>query len=122
MTKPETASRLWIGLSYFGSLLIITLSLVPGSARPHSGIGGNYEHGIAYALVGFAFAMGYRSIKSRIFSGLALSAGAAILELLQNFIPGRDPAFAGFVASTIGAWSGLALVRFAPALMCTFKK
>ena len=122
MIKHETASRLWIAIGYLGSTLIIILSLVPGSARPHSGVGGNYEHGIAYALVGFAFAMGYRAIRERLLSGLALAVGAAILELLQNFIPGRNPEVAGFVASTTGAWLGLAVAIFAAAVLRSIAK
>jgi VanZ family protein len=117
MTKPDTVRPLWLVAGYMGCLIIVTLSLVPASARPHSGLGGQYEHWLAYALVGFAFGMGYRTRGRQLFAGLALTAGAAILELLQNFVPGRDPETIGFVASSLGAWFGLALSLFAQALL-----
>jgi hypothetical protein len=122
MTKHDTARLLWLVVGYIGSLIIITLSLVPAAARPHSGAGGQYEHLLAYALVGFAFGMGYRTIRLLLYSGLALTAGAAILELLQNFIPGRAPETIGFVASSLGAWFGLALPIFAGTLLRTKAK
>ncbi|MGH8743343.1 MAG: hypothetical protein ACREUY_03600 [Burkholderiales bacterium] len=109
MTKLEETRRLWLIAGYIGSLLIVALSLAPPTLRPHTAAGGQYEHLIAYALVGAAFGMGYRAAPWRLFSGLALTAGAAILELLQNFIPGRSPEVIGFLASSLGAWLGLVL-------------
>lgn len=41
---------------YAGYAMIIVLSLLPAQARPHTGVGGEYEHWVAYALVGGAFA------------------------------------------------------------------
>ena len=41
---------------------------------------------------------------------LSLALGAAALEILQNFVPGRDPKFSDFAAGTAGAWIGIALV------------
>jgi VanZ family protein len=116
-TTLEATRPYWVIVGYIGSLIIITLSLVPAVARPNSGIGGEYEHWLAYALVGLAFGMGYRTIRLLLYSGLALTAGAAILELLQNFIPGRAPETIGFVASSLGAWFGLALSIIAWALL-----
>ena len=75
--------------------------------------------GIAYALVGAAFGLGYRSARGRLAAGLALTAGAAILEGLQNFVPGRSPEVIGFVASSLGAWFGLALAFAAGAVLRT---
>jgi VanZ family protein len=122
MIKFETARLLWIVIGYIGSLVIIVLSLVPAAARPHSGIGGQYEHWIAYALVGLAFGMGYRPLRPQLYSGLTLTVGAAILELLQNFIPRREPELIGFVASSLGAWFGLALAVFCGAIFRAISK
>ncbi len=101
---------------YIGYAMIVALSVLPGETRPHTGAGGEYEHWMAYALVGAAFAVGYSATRARLLAGSALTASAAGLELLQNLIPGRTPELAGFVASSLGAWSGIIVV----ALMATF--
>ncbi len=108
MTKSELTRPLWLAAGYIGFSMIVMLSLAPAGSRPHSGFGGQYEHLFAYALVGAAFGMGYRTARWQLFSGLALSSAAAILELLQNFIPGRNPEIVGFLISALGAWMGLA--------------
>ena len=117
MKKNLTSRLLWVALGYLGSGLIVALSLAPASLRPHSVFGGYFEHWIAYALVGAALGLGYRTIRLQLFALLALTAGAATLEVLQTFIPGRSPEVAGFVASSLGAWFGLAVGVFAPALL-----
>ena len=103
---------------YIGYAMIVVLSLLPAQTRPHTGVGGEYEHWIAYALVGGAFAAGYLATRARLIAGSALTASAAILELLQTQIPGRIPELAGFLAGSLGAWFGIFLV----ALMATFHR
>ncbi len=110
--------RLSIIAGYVGYAMIVVLSLLPAQARPHTGVGGEYEHWIAYALVGGAFAAGYFATRTRIFAGLALTANSAILELLQNFIPGRTPELTGFLASSLGAWIGIFLAALAVFFLC----
>jgi VanZ family protein len=105
--------QLGIIAGYVGYVLIVVLSLLPEQTRPHTGVGGEYEHWVAYALVGGAFAAGYSATRAWLFAGLALTGSAAILELLQNFIPGRTPEFTGFLASSLGAWFGIFLVALA---------
>lgn len=109
MTRTDLARSLWLAAGYVGLAMIVMLSLAPAAARPHSGYGGEYEHLLAYALVGFAFGMGCRTTKWQLVSGLALSSASAILELLQTFVPGRTPEITGFATSSLGAWLGLAL-------------
>jgi VanZ family protein len=103
---------------YVGYVIIVVLSLLPAQTRPHTGVGGEYEHWIAYALVGGTFATGYLTTRARLFAGLALTGSAAILELLQNFIPGRTPEFTGFLASSLGAWFGIFLVALTVFFLC----
>ena len=108
--------RLSIGAGYVGYVMIVILSLLPAQTRPHTGLGGENEHWIAYAVVGGAFALGYFATRARLLAGFALTATAAILELLQTQIPGRTPELAGFLAGSLGACFGIFLV----ALMATF--
>ena len=105
--------KLWrfsIVAGYVGYVMIVVLSLLPAQTRPHTGVGGEYEHWVAYALVGGVFAAGYSARRAWLFAALALTGTAAVLELLQNFIPGRTPEFTGFLASSLGAWFGIFLV------------
>ena len=105
-------------VGYAGYATIVVLSLLPAQIRPHTGVGGDYEHWIAYALVGGAFAVGYFATRARLFAGLVLTASAAILELLQNFISGRIPELSGFLAGSLGAWFGIFLVALAVSFQC----
>lgn len=102
----------WLSIvaGYVGYVVIVVLSLLPAQTRPHTGVGGEYEHWVAYALVGGAFAAGYLTRRAWLFVGLALTGSAAVLELLQNFIPGRTTEFTGFLASSLGAGFGIFLV------------
>jgi VanZ family protein len=102
--------RLTIVAGYIGYAMIVILSLLPAQTRPHTGVGGEFEHWLAYALVGGAFAAGYCATRERLIAGSALTASAAVLELLQSLIPGRTPELAGFLASSFGAWIGIFLV------------
>ena len=104
----------WLGIPRDGA----DRSAVPHTSHslPHTGAGGEYEHGVAYALVGFAFGCGYRLLRPRLFSGVALMAAAATLEVLQNFVPGRSPEVIGFLTSSFGAWMGLLVAILASAL------
>ena len=121
MTNPELTRPLWLVAGYIGFSMIVMLSLVPAGSRPHSGYGGEFEHLLAYALVGAAFGMGYRTARWQLFSGLALSSAAAVLELLQILVPGRSAEITGFLVSSMGAWLGLALSMGASAILRTTK-
>ena len=109
--------RLTIVAGYIGYAMIVILSLLPAQTRPHTGVGGEFEHWLAYALVGGAFAAGYCVTRERLIAGTALTVSAAVLELLQNFIPGRTPELEGFLASSLGAWFGIFLVALTGAFV-----
>ena len=105
----STARRLCILAGYIGTAMISLLSLAPATLRPHTGAGGGYEHWVAYALVGLAFGLGYETFRKRAMTGLALSTGSAVLELLQSFVPGRNPEVIGFLSSSFGSFAGVSL-------------
>ena len=121
MKKFENARRLWLIAGYFGCALIAVLSLIPAPSVPRTGLGGSYDHWLAYVAVGFCFGTGFRSLRLQLMSGLAMTLGAMVLELLQNFIPGRTPDFSGFMGSSLGAWSGLAMAILAYAVLKAFR-
>ncbi|WGJ13422.1 VanZ family protein [Methylocapsa sp. D3K7] len=106
MNRLVTVAR---AAGFCSGLAIILLSLVPGPDRPHTGLPGEAEHFAAYCLTGLAFAPAVRPLAFRIalVVGLTLLAGA--MEVLQHFVPGRHPAAADAIASSLGALTGIAL-------------
>lgn len=88
---------------------IVCLSLVPGSLRPHTVMPKDLEHFVAYLGTAFLLCCAARSALSRIAATTVLVAFAAAAEAAQRFIPARTGDAAGFMASTAGAVSGLAL-------------
>jgi len=102
----------WIATGWLGFLGVAILSLLPAESRPHTGVGGQLEHLVAYALVAGSLGIGHKSYRDRLIVGLTLTCGAALLELLQLFIPGRNSEFAGFLAGFFGISLGLGLAVF----------
>ena len=58
MATLNRLNHVWLLLAYFGVFLIVILSLVPGTLRPHTGASGSMEHLAAYTLVATAFSFG----------------------------------------------------------------
>jgi VanZ family protein len=94
---------------FFGVLMIIVLSLVPGSYRPHTGLPGEAEHFIAYCLTASAFALGYRSRTSWVIVAFILTLLAGSMEVLQLWVPGRHSAIMDAVVSSLGGLLGTLL-------------
>jgi VanZ family protein len=100
----------------FAFPLIGVLSLVPGEMRPHSGLPGQAEHFLAYFLVSVALCIQKRGWINRSALVAAVCLYAAVLEILQIWIPGRHAQFRDFAASASGAIGGyilaLVIIRF----------
>jgi hypothetical protein len=69
------------GLAWFGILAIVVLSVVPSSLRLVTGLGHQFEHFTAFALVAGIFAIGYRLPLMRLLVLAFLFSGG--IELLQ---------------------------------------
>ena len=121
MKKFEKSRRLWLIAGYSACGLVALLSLLPAASLPRTGVGGAAEHWLAYAAVAFCFGSGFPTRRLQLISCLGLTLGAAALELLQNFIPGRTPDISGFAGSSLGAWSGLVLAILAGAAFKAFR-
>lgn len=89
--------------------IIIVLSLLPGDERPHTGLSGKLEHIIAYAGTGVFAAIGYQLIRQRLVFWSALVTLSLLLELLQQYVPGRGPSIFDAVASSSGLTIGLVI-------------
>jgi VanZ family protein len=97
------------------ALLIAVLSLLPGEEMVRTGVGGHIEHAVAYAGTAFLFGLTYpRWEWKRIV--IVLSTYAGILELLQNFPPGRHPAVSDWLSGSAGALTGVVCIRVGHAI------
>jgi VanZ family protein len=89
--------------------IIIILSLLPGSARPHTGFAGKIEHMIAYAGTGAIAMIGYRLRQQRLMFWASVAGLSFLLEFLQQYVPGRGAAVLDAVASSTGLTVGMLL-------------
>jgi VanZ family protein len=94
---------------WFCLALFAILSLVPGEARPHTGLPGQAEHFFAYLITGLLLGLQVGRSQHRIGLALGLCVYAGILEIFQIWIPGRNAALIDFAASSCGAWTGVIL-------------
>ncbi len=89
-------------------LLVVAVTfatLGPPQYRPHSALGQDGEHALAFVLVGLAFGAAYPRHRP-------LTAGIAviligILELLQLWMPGRHARLQDFVVDALAACAGI---------------
>jgi VanZ family protein len=93
-------------LKIIGGLVLVAfavLSLVPRQLRPHTGLPGPLEHMAAYAIAGALLTVCYQKRSQPFIVAVALSLYAATLEIAQIWVPGRNPKFIDFAASSAGA-------------------
>jgi VanZ family protein len=96
----EWISRL---VSISSIIAVLVLSWLPGESRPSLGVSNLIEHFVAYfitALVTIVAFVPPRTIRSVLVGMILL---AAVAEIGQNFVPGRDPRVIDFIASSVGA-------------------
>jgi VanZ family protein len=91
---------------------LVVLSLLPKQHMLRTGFGGHIEHILAYLGTAFVVAFAYgHTRRLHIVGGLIAYAG--MLELLQNFSPGRTPAIEDFACSSLGVLLGVGLYAIA---------
>ena len=83
-------------------------TLGPPGLRPHSNIGQNGEHALAFVLVGLAFAMGYP--RHRLLAAGVTVVFTGVLEVLQLFVPGRHARLEDFLVDALATLGGFAIV------------
>ena len=85
---------------------IAVLSLLPGHWQRRTGLPGHFEHFIAYA--GTSVVITFTGLERLPvwMPTVALLLYALLMELLQNFVPGRDPALSDAIFSGLGAVVG----------------
>ena len=85
---------------------IVVMTLGPPTVRPVTGFNRSLEHVAAFALLGLAFGLAYPS--RRMLLALTGVAVAALMETLQQMVPGRHAYFSDFVINGAGSCAGLA--------------
>jgi VanZ family protein len=83
-------------------------TLGPPELRPHSNLGQDGEHTLAFILVGLAFALAYQQHRPRA-AGLSVIL-IGILELLQLLVPGRHARLEDFIVDALATLTGFAIV------------
>jgi VanZ family protein len=81
-------------------------TLGPPQFRPHSDLGQDGEHALAFVLVGLAFGFAYT--RNRLVVSAIVVIFAGLIEILQLFAPGRHARFEDFVVDALAACAGLA--------------
>jgi VanZ family protein len=82
-------------------------TLGPPSYRPHSDLGQNGEHALAFVLVGLAFGLAYT--QRRLLTAAIVVAGTGLIEILQFWAPGRHARLSDFIVDALAASAGFAV-------------
>src|SRR5262249_31929829 len=81
-------------------------TLGPARYRPHSDLGQDGEHALAFVLIGLAFGLAYPRQRLTVVAAVAL---IGVLELLQFLVPGRHAGLEDFIVDAIAACIGFVI-------------
>jgi VanZ family protein len=99
-----------IALRIFAWLLAAAVTfatLGPASYRPHSHLGQDGEHALAFILIGLAFGLAYPWNRPR--TAMIAVVMIGVIELLQLWAPGRHARLEDFIVDALTACVGLAV-------------
>lgn len=82
-------------------------TLGPPRFRPHSDLGQDGEHALAFILLGLAFGLAYG--RHRLLTSAISVAMIGTIEILQIWAPGRHARFEDFAVDALAACVGLAV-------------
>jgi len=86
---------------------VVFATLGPPRYRPHSELGQDGEHALAFVLVGLAFGLAYP--RHRLLTAVIAVILIGVLELLQLWMPGRHARWEDFVVDALAACAGIAV-------------
>jgi VanZ family protein len=82
-------------------------TLGPPGYRPHSDLGQNGEHALAFVLIGLAFGLAYT--QRRLLTAAIAVAMIGLIEILQFWAPGRHARLSDFIVDALAACAGFAV-------------
>jgi VanZ family protein len=94
-------------LAWLLAAAVTFATLGPPRFRPHSDLGQNGEHALAFILVGLAFGLAYP--RHRLLTAVIAVVMIGTLEILQFWTPGRHARLEDFVVDAAAACAGLAI-------------
>ncbi len=94
-------------------------TLGPPGLRPHSDLGQDGEHALAFILVGLAFGLAYR--RRRLLTAAVAVVLIGALELMQFWAPGRHARLEDFLVDALTACAGFALAAGTDWLFSRFR-
>ena len=94
-----------------GAVAFATLG--PPRYRPHSNLGQDGEHALAFVLIGLAFGLAYPRHRSTVVVAVGL---IGVLELLQFLVPGRHARLEDFIVDAIAACIGFVIAALTDSL------
>lgn len=93
--------------AWFLAAAVAFATLGPANLRPHSSLGQDGEHALAFVLVGLAFGFAYAARRLSVAMFAVLLIG--VLELLQLWAPGRHARWEDFIVDALAACLGFTL-------------
>ena len=81
-------------------------TLGPPQFRPHSNLGQDGEHTLAFVLIGLAFGLAYP--RQRMLTTVIAVVMIGLIEILQFWAPGRHARLEDFVVDALAACAGFA--------------
>ena len=95
-----------LGLFAWGlAAAIAYATLGPATQRPHSNLGQNGEHALAFVLLGLAFGLAYARAPLR--TAALVIAYTGLIEVLQFLAPGRHARLEDFLVDALAASLGI---------------
>lgn len=110
--------RLSRSLTWCCVILLAVLSLTPGDYMVRTSAPGDLEHFVAYVGTSVIACLGYARRMGYVVPAVLLCGYAGVLEVGQNWAPGRHPDFLDFGSSSAGAIAGMLLVWAWNATVC----
>jgi len=100
-------NRIFRLLAWALAAAVAFATLGPPSYRPHSDLGQDGEHALAFVLVGIAFGVAYS--RNRLITTAVAVVMIGALEILQFWAPGRHARLEDFAVDALAACVGLAM-------------
>jgi VanZ family protein len=94
-------------LAWLLAAAVAFATLGPPGLRPHSYLGQDAEHALAFVLIGLAFGLAYP--QRRLLTAMIVGPMTGLIEILQFWAPGRHARLSDFVVDALAACAGLAL-------------